>query len=98
MPHLHLTDEQKNMLSRFIKQESFARTKIPDGLAELLEQVMGAVNVRRLEMVDPEDVRKLLRSTFELMKVLHLHENSMLTNDQLQGRLKAIRDRVTQAE
>ena len=97
MAHLHLTNEQQNMLSRFINHESDGRSQISDTLAELLEQVMSAVNVRRLESVDPEGVRELLHSTFELMKLRHLRDNGLLSNTQLEVRLEAIRHRVAQS-
>ncbi|MEH6637633.1 MAG: hypothetical protein V7700_19110 [Halioglobus sp.] len=98
MPHLHLTDEQQTMLARFIDQEPCGRDPMTNGLAELLEQVMSAVNVRRLESVDPERVRELLRSTFELMKVRHLHDNGLLSTTQLKVRLETARGRVAQPD
>lgn len=55
---------------------------------------MESVDIRRLESVTPEDVRELLRSTFEVMKVHHLHENGFLSSDQFRARLEIARVRV----
>ena len=98
MPQVHLTAEQQSMLSRFIDQEPSSRSPIPDALAGLLEQLMNAVNVRRLELVEPEGVRELLRSSFVLIKMRHLYDNNLLSNAQFQMRLEILRGRVAKTK
>ncbi len=82
------------MLSQFIHQEPDTRSRVSDALEALLAEVMCAVNVRRLDSVDPEGIRELLRSTFDVMKVRHLHEHGVLTTAQLKQRLEVARNRI----
>ncbi|MEP4147030.1 MAG: hypothetical protein ABJL54_07390 [Halioglobus sp.] len=94
MPRLHFTAEQQSMLFSFIDQPQCGDSETTDALERLLGETMDAVNVRRLELVDPESVRELLRSTFEVMKLRHLHENGLLSSAQFQSRIEVARRRA----
>ena len=94
MPTLDLDHREQTLLSDFVLREGPAGAKLPRHTSSLLARVMREVDVRQLDLVDPDAVRDLLRSTFDIIKAKHLFENNLLTREQYEGRLGEARVRL----
>ena len=94
MPTVDLDHREQALLSDYVLRESHAGEQLPRHTSSLLARVMREVDVRQLDLVDPDAVRNLLRSTFDIIKARHLFENNLLTREQFEGRLGEARVRL----
>ncbi|QFU76469.1 hypothetical protein EY643_12820 [Halioglobus maricola] len=92
-----LQADERQTLLQFIEEESFDREGASCVFDDLLGKIMSTVDVRRLEQVNPDDVREMLTCIFALFKAKHLAENNFLSVEQYELRLKAAKDRLNAA-
>jgi len=97
MPTVDLDTRERALLSDYVLRKGPAGAQLPRNTSSLLSRIMREAHVRQLDLVDPDGVRLLLRSTFEIIKARHLFENNLLTREQFELRLGEARVRLESA-
>ena len=91
---LQLTEEQRLHLYDFVLCRCEQRPPLVAHLEHTLGYIMSNVDVRKLEQIQDEPVRELVRCTFELLKNDYMLDNSLITTSKHQDTISEAQARV----